>query len=393
MYSFYFVSLLQSTVKNLNTKLNQLEKERAKQEELLYTADFKLQQVQRKVARGLGERSDEEKKKLLARIKELEEEQSAKKDRNKYLNQQYKVLKQELKKWKRKYEQCDSKKLDLQRKIDEVELEIVSCELNLQKLNTEKEEEMVSLDLVRLEVRRLRDILNKKTSEVYELEDLADELNISMKEKKNQASMEAEVRTAQLRAADEERHRCKIELGQRSIAAEKMQMKYEMITTAHNTGNDDEGEGHSHVYHLIAAAQKRADLQREGDQLDADIRKKEKEMRAMEKTLAHLKQRNTDFRHSFAKIDMNSYEYKEIIELEDTLKVAENSHFKAKKDIHDAQRSYEKEARELQRIESQRKQLKEGNEALEKKKVSILSDLEELSNQISTTSNTIQEER
>ena len=380
-------------MKNLTSKLNQLEKERAKQQELSYNADFKLQQVERKVARGLGERTDEEKEKLLTRMKELEEEQNAKRERNKYLIQQYKILKQELKKWNRKYGQCDSTKLDLQRKIDEVELEIVSCELNLLKLSTEKEEEMVSLDLVRLEVRRLRDILNKKTGEVYELEDLGNELSTRMKEKKHQVCLEAEVWTAQLRAADEERHRCKIELGQRSIVAEKIQMKYEMITTAHNTGNSDEGEGHSHVYYLIAAAQKRADLQREGDQLDAAIRKKEKETRAMKKTLSHLKERNTDFRHSFAKIDSNGAEYQGVVAFEEGLQATEKEFFKAKKTMHDTQRIYENEIRDLKNIESQRREINKGNEVLEKKKKTIRCDLDELTNKVSSTIKTIEEER
>ena len=39
-----------------------------RQQELLYNAEFQIQQMERKVARGLGERSDEEKKVLMDQI-------------------------------------------------------------------------------------------------------------------------------------------------------------------------------------------------------------------------------------------------------------------------------------------------------------------------------------
>jgi len=383
---------IQSTSKNLTSRLQQLENEQAKQQELVYNADFTLQQMERKVARGQGERSDEEKEQFLQRIKELEEEQSSNKERHRHLTKQCRILQQELKKWERKREQCDISKRDIHQVIDEVELEIASCELNLQKLVTEKEEDMVSLDLVRLDVRRLRDTLNNKAGEVYELQDLCDQLMHEMKQRKNGLCVEAEVRTAQLRAAEEERHRCAIELGQRSIAAEKMKLKYEVITKAHHADNEM-GEEHSHVYYLIAAAQKRADLQMEGDRLDTEIRKKEKEMRSMQKTLAHLKERNTEFRQSFSKFDCNSDEYQVIVTLEEHLMSTEKDLFEAKKHLHDTQRTFESETRKLKQIELQRCTIKEENDHLDSKRVSIEGDIAKLSSEISAVVGSIEEER
>lgn len=62
------------------------------------------------------------------------------------------------------------------------------------------------------------------------------------------------------------------------------------------------GETHSQAYYIIKAAQKREELQRKGDQLDQDIRKCEKEIRALNTTLDHLNARNTAFRESFQKV-------------------------------------------------------------------------------------------
>jgi len=43
---------------------------------------------------------------------------------------------------------------------------------------------------------------------------------------------------------------------------------------------------------VIQAAQQREELQRKGDELDASIRKSEKEIKALANTLEHLKARN-----------------------------------------------------------------------------------------------------
>ena len=66
-------------------------------------------------------------------------------------------------------------------------------------------------------------------------------------------------------------------------------------------GEGEEGEEHSAIYHLIAAAQKKADLQREGDGLEDDVLTKEREVIALTKTLQELKERNTRHRLSFKK--------------------------------------------------------------------------------------------
>ena len=44
---------------------------------------------------------------------------------------------------------------------------------------------------------------------------------------------------------------------------------------------------------MIQAAQKREELQRQGDELDQEIRRREREMRALEATLRHVNVRNT----------------------------------------------------------------------------------------------------
>ena len=53
---------------------------------------------------------------------------------------------------------------------------------------------------------------------------------------------------------------------------------------------------HFQSYFVIKAAQEKESLQREGDDLDAKIKKAEKEIRALENTLRLLNARNETYR-------------------------------------------------------------------------------------------------
>ena len=80
------ISLPPSTGKNLDFQLNRLDKEASRQQELLYNAEFQIQQIE--VARGMGERSDEEKRQLRAQIAECEKNLEQGREKRKMLQAQ-----------------------------------------------------------------------------------------------------------------------------------------------------------------------------------------------------------------------------------------------------------------------------------------------------------------
>ena len=57
-----------ASVRNLRSKIHKLDEEALKQQEILYTQDFQLQQLQHKFNRMEGERTDDEKLALNTRI-------------------------------------------------------------------------------------------------------------------------------------------------------------------------------------------------------------------------------------------------------------------------------------------------------------------------------------
>ncbi len=80
-----------------------------------------------------------------------------------------------------------------------------------------------------------------------------------------------------------------------------LRIKYEsLVQKSSATGGEVETKGeHSQAYYVIKASQEREELQRKGDDLNAKILKSEKELKALDNTHQHLKNRNSNFRDSY----------------------------------------------------------------------------------------------
>ncbi|KAG5184850.1 flagellar associated protein [Tribonema minus] len=319
-----------ATLKNLGGKVHALDAEQLRQQELIYTAEFQIQQMERKVARGLGERSDEEKAGLQARIAELETVAAAERDARKMLGS------------------------------------------------------AVQLDLMKLEARRLRDALCGRADAVFALEARRARLGVSVEERRAEVAAHRDVRRAALRAAEEERHRVQLELGARRAAVEKLRAKYETLTKAFAPpeGMEREGGGArggrgpaAAAYYIIAAAQRREELQREGDELDQEIQKREREMRALENTLQHLNARNVDFRMSFARADPDGGQADLLRQLEQQGKLAQDALFRKKKEVQRLQTDLEEDAARLETLGAQSERLRDQNASLSGATAQVAADL------------------
>ena len=293
----------QSQNKNMNLKVNQLDSQIMKQQELLYNADFQIQGLERRVARASGERSDEETRVLNQRIEKLTTVLEGVNVEHTLLTNQLKQAQDNLKAATRTKLDCAATTESLNSVIAELKLETETTIRSVKERVKEKEEKLVASDILQLEVKRLRDIFTMKTDEMYGLENRKRQLEMSIEERKHEIEIHKETLQAQLKLLQEEMHRITLEMKERELRVEKLQSKFEV--TAGRIQSDGGDEEKSQAYYVIKAAQEREELQREGDALDSEIAKAEKEVGALEATLNKLLDKNKAYRTSFRRVDQN----------------------------------------------------------------------------------------
>jgi len=279
----------QANIKNYASKISELEQKRARQGEILDNVRFQLAQVEKKVARGLGIRSNEEQIQLKSRIEDLEKELERERQKKTELLQQQRKLTVELRSWNKKHDNSQLKYDETVQKIDYIGLEIFACETSLKEIVSKKEETMVSRDVLHLDVRRLRDSLRDLLEELCAVEKQRRESKSIIEDKKDEAVGVNEAKRSELRTSKDDHHKAAMDLGKVKLTLEKTKSKYETVRSANaSKGNDYE----SPELKLILAAQRREELQQEGDKLDETIMKKENEILTMKQTLEQLKDMN-----------------------------------------------------------------------------------------------------
>jgi chromosome segregation ATPase len=336
-----------STAHNMDAQLLQLDKEAARQQELLYNAEFQIQQIERKIARGMGERSDEEKRELRAGIEAAEKRLEEVKEKKKLLQAQSRRLLNELAQTNNKKNDMESERIVLREKQAELELENRMIEEEIRRETKDKEEITVQNDLLRLEVRRLRDLLSAKADSVYSLENRKQQLKLSMEERKQEILVHRDILKSELKAVNEEKHKLTMDLRSKEANVDKLKARFDTVA------RDTEQEGQSQSYYIILAAQKREELQRRGDELDAVIRKSEREIRALQLTLDHLNARNTAFRESFQKVDVKGEDVEILSQLEERLKLGKDALFRKKKEYQRLSTDFDEDNRRLEQVRAQ----------------------------------------
>lgn len=360
------ISGSKAAIQNLRTKLKLLDQQTLRQQELVYNGEFQIQQMERKVARASGERSAEETKVLQSQIQVLQMELDRVKAEESMLAAQCKKLEDEKRAQERVKRALAAQREEIRAKISECELANESCSNSLKQTLREKEELLVQHDLQSLEVKRLKDVLNMRADEVFSLENRDFQLKKSMEERKREIAMHRELQRATNRGIEDERHKVAVELSERENRVKKLQAKFETLCKMSGYGSEDaNGEERSQAYFVIKAAQRRDELQREGDDLDDKIRVAEKEVRALKKTLQHLEDQNSDYRKSFHRADISGDDAQRMAALEDQAKGAEDAFFKKKKELARIEMDLESDANRLREVETQRQFARENAAQLE----------------------------
>merc|ERR1712054_355784 len=345
------ISGAQSAIKNLQFQISRLDQERQRQQELLYAVDFQSQLMQRKVARVSGERTIEEQEEFKRRIEKLDKDMEEQKSLHTILTAQIKRQDAELKNANRTLSNIKKDTEAMKGTMEELELQNTIMNRSVANVVKEKEESLMQHDILRLEVKRLRQQLNTKSEALYSLENRKQQLHISMEEREKEIEVHQEALKAQLRSQEEERHRTAIELAERKQKIYNLKMKYENVLN--KVKKEDGEEQHSQAYYVLKAAQDKEEMQRKGDELDDKIRRAEREVRALENTLGHLMKRNRKYKENFQTANQqNQTELEEKQMLEEQSRAANEVLFKKKKQLSQLEREEQEDTHRYDELQS-----------------------------------------
>jgi UDP-glucose:O-linked fucose beta-1,3-glucosyltransferase len=302
----------ETILKNLSKQIHRLDQETLHKQTLLYNQEYQIQQLERKIRRILGERTDEEKEEFNKRISELSEQLEINNKKCSVLQTQYKHLQDELRKETKTTETLIKDKNIIINEIENLELSNNRATDQLNARVKDKEEVIVDENLLRLELKKLKSYLNARADEVFSLENRQLQLQYALEERNNEINVHKEMLELQIKEAEEERHMANTEYHERLNKLDKLKKRYEILVT--HFPNDE--EEHSQAYYIIKAAQKREELQKKGDEYDNAIKKAEKEIKALENTLKLMNIKNEQYRQSvsYGEITRKETEQKELLE-------------------------------------------------------------------------------
>ncbi|KAF7242558.1 Coiled-coil domain-containing protein 39 [Varanus komodoensis] len=297
--------------------------------------DFYIQQVERRLSRLQGELNTDERQVLEAKVAELTKIADEKKQAYNILQAQQKKLQNDIHFIKLAMNKTGEEMAGLSTRVDELNLFTDKSEKLLKKARADKQDLMIEDNLLKLELKRVRDTLYNKAENVLSLEKRKQQLKTAMEERTADIKVHKAMLETQMRIIEQERQTLSFEFHERLSKIEKLKSRYEIVTVVMMPPEGEEEK--THTYYVIKAAQEKEDLQREGDTLDAKIQQAEKECVALENTLHVLNSCNSNYRNSFKKVTEKSEEHGEKVKLEEEKRAADEKYRYKRRQIKELQ--------------------------------------------------------
>ncbi|KAF8063069.1 CCDC39 [Scenedesmus sp. PABB004] len=282
----------QGQARNLGARMRALDEQLLRQGELMYA------EMERRIARAGGRRSDDEARALNARIAQLTEVLAGVNAEHAMLLGQVKQAETDLGEARRASGALGAEQRRVGDAIDRLRLETDSAARALKAAIGDKERQLVEHDVLKLQVHRLRQLLSMAADEVYSLESRKVQLKLSLDERRHEIEVHRDGLRAELKLVRDDIHRVTLELRDREARAEALGAKFEALAGRGRGADPDGGEPRSQAYYIIKAAQEREGLQVAGDALDAKITQSEAEVAMLHSTLAQMQATNVAFNSS-----------------------------------------------------------------------------------------------
>ena len=278
----------------LSHKIDSYDAELQKQTRLIYNANYQIQGLERKIRNiTVGEETGEEREALEKRIQELETLDGQKAAEVKNLLVQVNRLELELKSATKKRDSLTEVNKKLSNDLNELWVEIRSLERAQEKAREDKASAVVQLNMLRLQVEKMNDMLNEKANEVISLANRKEQLKLSAQERMVEIENHLAALKIQLKTEEEAKHKAVVELAERKKQEQVNAAKYEIVS---KTAFGPDGEMISQSDRVIQIAREKQSISAHGDQLEAEISKALTELKALERATVKLNRLNGDFK-------------------------------------------------------------------------------------------------
>ena len=293
------ISGAQAQNKNMLANINQLDQESFKQQELLYNVEFQVQQMERKVNRAKGERTEEERRELKEKIAMLQTMFDDLLKQHKVLDLQVKRVTDDVRQSKVDLANKEKQQKCVTESILELTLENESCQHEYSSLLKQKESLMVQSDVLQLQVNRLRQLVKQRGGELLGLENRKSQLEVTIEERETEIRVHKEVLGMEVKTSEEERRQLAIELRERQTKVNHLRNRFQVLVSRISKDDENPDGEMTHAQSIVKTAKEREVLQSKGDSLDSEIKRVEKEARKMDKTIAVLKGCNVQYKTQF----------------------------------------------------------------------------------------------
>ncbi|XP_027004442.2 coiled-coil domain-containing protein 39-like isoform X1 [Tachysurus fulvidraco] len=305
---------------SMDSRLSKLDQDALKHQDYINNQEFQVRALDRKIAFLSGDLNKEEKEVLEKQVSELSAALEEKKEAAALLAAQLKKLQNDIRCVRKENEKTGAEMIDLTTKIDELNLIDDTLNKDMKRILLKKKESIVEKNILKLQVKRLRNLVYDKADTVLSMEKRKMHLQVAMKERQEEIFVYREMLCKQHKITEQDMHGLRAQFHERMFKVETMKKKYEIVTISMAVPEDEEGE--FQAYYIIKAAQEREELQRKNDDLDAKVRKAEKENKALENTMQLFNYHESTYYKSINKVTESTPEYQKKLMLEEEKRAA-----------------------------------------------------------------------
>jgi chromosome segregation ATPase len=201
---------------------------------------------------------------------------------------------------------------------NEIRMDQEGLEKAIAKAHTAKEQVLVQLNILRLQVEKIREQVSMKSDELISLENRRSQLQLSMQERLLEIEAHSSALKVQLKTEEESRHLAVCELQDREKTLSTLQAKYQIVMSQYMV----DGEEVSQTYNMITFVKEREALETRGNDLNDEVQNIIHELSILEKQKKLMDEDNTSFMNNQKGDETKEEEKEKKQNLEEQLKVA-----------------------------------------------------------------------